>query len=271
MHPIYLYTALVFILSCNDKQDAFKSPAGYDLGNPAKFVMPELLNEISGINYHHDSLYAVQDEEGRLFYLQPGDRKAAASKFGKKGDYEDLAIARDQVIVLRSDGALFSFPFIETRLEEITGTREWNDLVPKGEYEGIYADEADGLIYVLCKQCKQDKKSEATSIAILQLQPDGSITQSGNASVDVKKLNFHPSALAKNPRTQEWYILSSANKMLVIADNTWNVKELYPLDPSLFRQPEGIAFDRENNLYISNEGDAISNGNVLKFVYNKTN
>jgi uncharacterized protein YjiK len=49
------------------------------------------------------------------------------------------------------------------------------------------------------------------------------------------------------------------------------VKEVYPLNPALFRQPEGIAFDNENNLYISNEGDDISKGNVLKFVFKKNN
>jgi uncharacterized protein YjiK len=59
--------------------------------------------------------------------------------------------------------------------------------------------------------------------------------------------------------------------MLVIADNDWTVKEVYPLDRATFRQPEGIAFDGENNLYISNEGDDMSKGNVLKFVFKKNN
>ena len=276
MHRFYLYTAFLFLFACNDRKESFNSPAGFDLGNPVKFIMPDALLEISGINFHLDTLYAVQDEEGKLFYLQPGEKKAGSSGFAKSGDYEDLAIVQDQVIILRSDGTLFSFPLSEARLEETTGTKEWNDLVPKGEYEGLYANESDKKLYVLCKQCKKDN----SSVYILQLQPDGSITQSGNAAVDVKaieelsgkkKLKFHPSALAKNPRSQEWYILSSANRMLVIADGAWNIKEVYPLDPALFRQPEGIAFDRENNLYISNEGDAVSNGNVLKFVYNKAN
>src|SRR5688572_24285760 len=135
MHQLLLYTTLVFLLSCNDKQDTFKSPPGYDLDKPEKFIMPDALLEISGITFNNDSLYAVQDEEGKLFYLQTGDKKTGSSKFGKKGDYEDLAIVNGQVIILRSDGTLFSFPFAETRLEETTATKEWNDLVPKGEYE----------------------------------------------------------------------------------------------------------------------------------------
>jgi uncharacterized protein YjiK len=282
MNHLCLYIALLIFLACKEKQDASKNPPGYDLRKPEKFLMPDVLNEVSGICFYkgkNDTLYAGQDEDGQLFYLPLGDKKAAHTKFGKKGDYEDLAIVRDQVIILRSDGTLFSFPFAETKQEEITTTKEWKDLVPSGEYEGLYADETDGKIYVLCKQCKKEKSSE-TSVYILQLQSDGSITQSSSTSVNVKaienlsgdkKVKFFPSALAKNPQTQEWYILSSVNKLLVVADNAWNVKEVYPLDPSLYRQPEGITFDSDNNLYISNEGDAVSKGNVLKFVFNKHN
>lgn len=271
MYQLYLCFAAIFLFSCNENQEEFKNPVGYDLGKPEKFIMPDALNEISGISFNNDSLYAIQDEEGKLFYLRPGDKKAGSAQFGKKGDYEDLAIINGQVIILRSDGTLFSFAAADA-----SAAKEWQDLVPKGEYEGLYADAADSKIYVLCKQCKKD----VANLHILQLQPDGSMAQSGSASINEKdieklsgekKLNFHPSALAKNPRTQEWYIVSSANKMLVIADNSWKIKETYPLPPAHFRQPEGIAFDRENNLYISNEGDAVSNGNVLKFDYNNQN
>ncbi|RYZ91706.1 MAG: SdiA-regulated family protein, partial [Sphingobacteriaceae bacterium] len=99
------------------------------------------------------------------------------------------------------------------------------------------------------------------------------IQQAGSFSVTVtdtekKKTKFAPSALAKNPRTGEWYIVSSVNKLLVVADANWKVKQTYPLSVSIFPQPEGIAFDKSNNLYISNEGN-LGNGNILKFVYKK--
>jgi uncharacterized protein YjiK len=49
----------------------------------------------------------------------------------------------------------------------------------------------------------------------------------------------------------------------------WGVKEVYKLDPSVFEQPEGMAFDSANNLYISNERGNVVQGNVLKFIYQK--
>jgi uncharacterized protein YjiK len=280
MNKQYLYALFLVFLSCKGKND-FPSPPGYDLGKPEKFSVPDALNEISGISFHNgkkDTLYAEQDEKGELFWLHLGDAKANRVKFGKKGDFEDMTIVNEQVIMLRSDGILFSFPLNEIHQEEITDTKEWDNLLPAGEFEGLYGDPKDNRLYVLCKHCTDDETTKAISASILQLQGDGSIKQNGNASISVKtieklvgekKFKFHPSALGRNPQTQEWYIVSSVNKMLVIADTDWKVKQVYRLDPAIFRQPEGIAFDTENSLYISNEGDEISKANVLKFVFKR--
>ena len=278
----YLYILFPAFLSCAAKKNDFKTPPGYDLNKPQKFTVPDELNEISGISFYRgrsDTLYAEQDEKGELFYLHLGDKKAGHVKFGRKGDYEDVAIINEQVVLLRSDGTLFSFPFNEIHQEEIMDAKEWNGLLPGGEFEGLCADAQNKQLYVLCKHCSNDETTKATTAYILQLQPGGNITQNGSASISVKaiekltnekKFKFHPSALARNQKTGLWYILSAVNKMLVVADNDWNVQEVYPLNPAIFRQPEGIAFDNENNLYISNEGDDVSKGNVLKFVF-KTN
>ncbi|MBK9735062.1 MAG: SdiA-regulated domain-containing protein [Saprospiraceae bacterium] len=98
---------------------------------------------------------------------------------------------------------------------------------------------------------------------------------SSNFSIDVAEIQafinksitgFKPSALAKNPITGTWFILSGSDNLLVITDTNWKVKDVYQLNGNTFNQAEGITFDKEGNLYISNEGDEITNGNVLKFV-----
>ncbi|HRO71502.1 MAG TPA: SdiA-regulated domain-containing protein, partial [Chitinophagaceae bacterium] len=80
------------------------------------------------------------------------------------------------------------------------------------------------------------------------------------------KRGFRPSGLARNPITSEWFVISSVNKLLVVADSTWNIKQACKLNGNVFNQPEGIAFDKAGNLYISNEGDDLSEGNILKFI-----
>ncbi len=78
--------------------------------------------------------------------------------------------------------------------------------------------------------------------------------------------HFHPSCLARHPLTGDWYIISSVNKVLLVLDDHWRLKDAWPLDPTLFKQPEGLAFDREGNMYISNEGQK-GNPNLLLFRY----
>jgi hypothetical protein len=278
-------TATIFCLllmgvigsSCSQTKTT-KNPVGYDLNTPVKYDMPTELLEISGIAFNKGDnavIYAEQDEDGNIYYFRPGDKQVKNTRFGKHGDYEDIAIANSHAVILRSDGTLFTFPLSEVSGGQINNLKELKNLLPKGEYEGLYADAFTNKLYALCKQCPGSNHAKTCDGYILTLSADGSVNQSGNFSIDIQKisaltgkgkLKFHPSALAKNPITKQWYILSSVNKLLVLTDGNFNVQQAYPL-PSGFLQPEGIAFDKQGNLYISNEGDKVNNGNILFFKY----
>ena len=269
----------------------------YDLAHPAAvYVMPKELREISGISFYKGDpalLYAEQDEKGRLYWLRPGDARAHHYDFGKDGDYEDLAFTRSQAVLLKSDGTLYSFDFTPAGSADgslLTGPlEEWKGLLPAGEYEGLYADTGNNQIYVLCKACKQEDHRKTVTIYRLENKGQGWIS-GGTGQVDVtrisalaggltepgkkikagkdkklKHIEFKPSAITRNPLTDEWYILSSVNKMLVVTGSDWQVKAVYPVDSDLYPQPEGICLDRDNNLYISNEGPPGGQGTVLKF------
>lgn len=270
--------ALVAFYACKPVASKFSSPVGYDLEHPEKFNMPESLLEISGIAFYKgkaDTVYSIQDEEGSVFRQKWGVKHQKNVSFASKGDYEDIAIFNEKVFVLKSNGHLYSFPFSETVKEKAEHVKVSKKLVPKGEYESLYADPETQKVYVLCKSCPVDKKKKTSTGYVLNydLKLDSLIPES-TFSIDleqIKKLNpklkasLSPSALTKNPKTKEWYILASANKLLVIADENWKVKQVHRLNSSIYNQPEGIAFDNDMNLYISNEGDELTNGNILKF------
>jgi hypothetical protein len=264
------------------------SPPGYNLGAPKKFILSDALHEISGITFlrgNPDTLYAEEDEDGKLFYFHLGDGKYAYRKFGKRGDYEDVTVLNDrEFVLLRSDGSLFVFPVgllredpgvKSTQKEENKeDVKVYENILPAGEYEGLYGD-GDRLI-ALCKNCSVDDQRDDVSGYVLQYNSRHELAITQHFRVDVsgirltsinRKIKFHPSCLARHPLTREWYIISSVNKVLLVLNDQWKVKASYPLDPVLFKQPEGLAFDRRGNMYISNEGGKGGDANVLLFTY----
>ncbi len=267
---------MMLLAGCTGADKKAVTIDGYDLTTSERFSMPEKLLEISGIGFYDgnaDTVYAIQDEDGKLFRLAWGNKKYYSSKFAQKGDYEDLAILNQAVFVLKSDGTIFRFPFAETANETIENVQEFKGLIPAGEYEGMYGEYLTGKLYVICKNCKVDDAENNVTGYVIDVFD--SMYLSGNFKLNLKnttgfksqvKENFRPSAMAKNPVTGYWYFMSGVNRLLVVTDTNWVVQETAKLSESKFNQPEGIAFDQQGNLYISNEGSDFSDGNILKFV-----
>ncbi len=275
----WLLVLLFISFSCRDAAQ-YKGPVGYDINNPQKFDMPKALHEISGISFLKeatDSICAIEDEDGKLFYFTLGSTEIKHSKFAKKGDFEDVTILNNNTaVVLRSDGSLFVFAVAEIGKEKIDSVQEFDNILPEGEYEGLTAE--DGKLYALCKKCMIDDEKKEISLYTLAKGLNNVLAVTDSLKIDlspIKKENkengrgkFHPSCIAKNPLTHEWYIISSVNKLLVVLDEQWKITASFPLNPSMFKQPEGITFNARGDLYISNEG-AEGIANVLVFRYHK--
>ena len=268
-------------LSCKNK-NRYTSPKGYNFEQPEKFKMPSSLLEVSGIAFNggkSDTVYSVEDESGKLFSQAWGNKKQSNVKFAKSGDYEDLAIVNGKAIILKSNGHLYTFNLSEKSNKEADKVKEHKGLIPKEEYESIYADDNGSKVYIICKSCDLEKKKKQVTGYTLNYELDSFMVVDTFALnlEEIPKLNpklkanLSPSAMTFNKLTNEWYILSSANKLLIIADRNWKIIAAHKLNSSTFNQPEGIAFDSDHNLFISNEGDEVTDGNILKFRYAAAN
>ena len=275
---MFILLATAAILSCSLPKKDYTSPAGYDFTKPDKFNMPSSLLEISGLAFNDgrsDTVYSIQDEDGKVFRQKWDVKKQKNIKFARNDDFEDLAILRQMVFALNSDGVVYSFPLSEFGKKKSDKTREFKQLVPKGEYEGLYADTETNKIYIMCKSCPGDKKMKTATGYIFDYDSkEDRLIPADSFKLDLRRLEilnhklkpkFAASALTRNTRTNEWFILSSANKLLLVADAQWTIKAAHRLNSSMFNQPEGIAFDKDMNLFIANEGDEITDGNILKF------
>jgi len=275
--PVILLMLMTFT-ACSQVEAPVQSPPGYDFNHPVLYKMPDALQEISGIAFipgKNDMLYAIEDEDGILYRWPAGNpAKLMGSRFGKEGDYEDIAISNIYSFVLRSDGTLFGFPNKDIGQKEIPSVRKWKDLLPAGEYESLYADPEANELYVLCKQCDADQGTAGVSGYVLRVDTAGEPALRSSFKIDTRQITglkgkkrtaLKASALTFNKKTGEWFVLSSVNKMLIIADKAWNVRQVVLLHLKEFPQPEGISFDTDQNLYISNEAGSTDAGTVLKF------
>lgn len=269
---------LIFALSslqCSSG-GSFNNPPGYDLSKPDRMAVDHDLREISGIAFRPGEdklLYAIEDEHGRIYRVEPGKPGSPYTKFNSRGDYEDIAIAGSQAFVLRSDGSIYEVPLSETG-PETKATKAYEKILPEAEYEGMYSPDPSSLI-VLCKKCPGDKEKKEVSAYRLSISADNTLSVSSVFKISIEdpyikdesaRPKFNPSAIAFNPADQQWYIISSVNKLLLILDLDFKLSKAYRINPEIFPQPEGLAFDSKGNLYISNEG---SDGSILRFELHK--
>jgi uncharacterized protein YjiK len=257
-------------ISCNTlKQKEYASPPGYDFTSAEKILLLSNLEEISGIAFipDHDSLLmAVNDEEGKMYSININEPKLRREpiKFAKAGDYEDIAFAGAKWQVLQSNGAIHSVELENTLVDDAVSRK----ILPKGEYEGMAS--VDDKLVVICKECPDNKETEAT-IYTINTSNDSLVVEKSQVinfveTGNKKNKKFQASALARHPITGEWFILSHLKCSLAITDEHFNLKKIISLRRSQFTQPEGIAFAPNGDLLISNEGDGAS-GYILRFNY----
>ena len=81
---IWAVVLIVMIMpGCKLFGDEEQTLKNYQLDKPDKFNMPESLLEVSGITFYKgkkDTMYAIQDEQGRLFRIAWGCKKTVQCK-----------------------------------------------------------------------------------------------------------------------------------------------------------------------------------------------
>ena len=258
----------------------------YNFGKPTQIMaLPLSLLEISGLSYYppKDQLLAVNDERGKLFFLNYSTGKVEKEyTFGRRGDYEGVEWMGEKCAVVKSNGDLYFFDFEKKEKSEIVKTK----LNSSNDIEGLTYDVSQKHLLLVCKGNPNlgdsDKHKKTKNVYRYSLKK-GKIKKKPVLSIQdeelenyveafskkqdfskkkIKKLknrakSFSPSGMAIHPQTKDYYFLSSVGKLLVIFDADKNLKEIIFLNPNIHRQPEGICFLPNGDLFISNEGKGL--------------
>ena len=263
------------------------SGSKYDLKDYSeKYFLPYALEEISGLSFVQEGILAcIQDEDGKLFLYDYNTRKIASSlKFWKPGDYEGVEIVGDTAYVTNSKGDLLIFNYKDE--EGNLDTREINTaLSKKNNIEGLGFDPERKSLLLVCKDESDIDKKKVSGQAVysyslnekkLNKEPLFSITKkkikaflenNKDNAYEEKRINFRPSGIALNPTDDNFYIIASTGKLMLVVDRLGDIQASYPISPNLLGQPEGICFAPNGDLFISSEGEG-DKGYILKFEMN---
>ncbi|MFB3132322.1 MAG: SdiA-regulated domain-containing protein [Rhodothermales bacterium] len=255
----------------------------------ALFRLPNRLREISGLTVLDDQrLGAVQDEKGKLYVLNLHTGEIEDDpRFDKDGDYEGLARVGDRVFVLRSNGTLYEIT--NWRAKKLETVKHKTPLSAKYDTEGLVYDEAHARLLIACKEYAGKGLKNRKAIYAFDLETKTLLdepvftidirafteqTDAGGLNDQIRRAvqpaldlsGFKPSALALHPITGELYVLSSVRKALVVLNPAGAMTAVWVLPEKRFRQPEGLAFLPNGDLFIASEGSG-KKAVIMRFNY----
>ncbi|MCW3071288.1 MAG: hypothetical protein JWO44_1178 [Bacteroidetes bacterium] len=278
MFKKFLLCIPVLLLFCAAKQ--FNRMPGYDLAKPDKvLILPDTLREISGCTYLNESTFAcVQDENGILFIYNVVKNKIESQhNFHIDGDYEGVTHTGEKMFILRSDGVLFAI----TNLKEKPSVKSYSTGIPASNNEGLCYDKDNNRLLIAAKgkigKGKEylDKRviysfdlntykldtepafdfdlKKIREFAVKQKLPLETRSKK-NGAIAEPVIRFNTSAICIHPVTKKLYLLSASDHLLFIFDMKGDLLNMALLDPNIFNKPEGITFNENGDMLITNEG-----------------
>ncbi len=248
----------------------------YNLKRPAiQRQLPPVLNEISGLTDIDASRIAcVQDELGIVFiYNFKKDSIESYFPFDSTGDFEGLTMATNALYILRSDGRLTELDNYKEGGKEMqhdtlalqTSNNEglcfdarYHRLLIAAKSKPIPpGNKSERFIYAYDLNTKQLSEKPLYSLNVeylASIAPSFNIQQRDtNARGQIKAFNFRPSSLSVHPLTDDIYIISAADKLMIIMNREGQVVHMESLHPQLFAKAEGITFLSDGTMIITNE------------------
>ncbi|MDF2186963.1 hypothetical protein [Paraflavitalea sp. CAU 1676] len=256
--------------ACSRQGKSFVPPIpGYSTTNKQVIVLDKELLEISGMFYLPDTrIAAINDEDGKIFMINSSTGDYTVTKFGRKRDYEDIAMVGDYYYVLESNGNIHRVPAATANSEEeFEFPRD-----KKIEFESLYYDPNLRQLVLVSKEQRETKKGVIT----YTFSPD-SLQFSDQILYEIRRKEIHahlkdnnaqfkPSAAAIHPKLNKLFIVASVGKAILQTTLDGKIEGAWQMNPDQFPQPEGICFAPNGDMFISNEG-VDGKATILKFPY----
>ncbi|MCB9208375.1 MAG: SdiA-regulated domain-containing protein [Ignavibacteriales bacterium] len=258
----YINVLAFFLINCGSEKKV-----NYDLDKylQTEIKLPSELNEISGICFSDEGkLFGHNDERGIIYQIDLKSGEIIKSfQLGNKmikADFEDLAIVGKKFFIITSNGILFKFEEGED-LQKVKVIEKDLHFSSKFNIEGLCYDETSNSLLITSKEYPGKNLGNVRAVYSYSLSSN-SVDQKPKFVISLKDLkenfnirDFYPSAITKDRATGNYLILSAKGKPSLIKINPLGkIISAIKLNPKTHPQPEGIAFDKNNNILICDEG-----------------
>ena len=269
---IIIQVILIILLyaDCTLSQSALSE---YDFKNPVQYKLHKKLREISGLACSRDrKLFCHEDENGIIYQLDDSSGKII-NKFNIDAptihrDFEGLAIVRDTFYLIVSSGELYEFT--RPKISEASSYKIYQTGLAKyNNVEGLCYDPATNSLLLACKESSSNSPDNRSIFSFdlvekkLILEPRF-ILSIKELEHRFKMKNFSPTAIEYNSKTNTYFILSSHVKAIIEITTDGKILNCIRLSGKLHKQPEGLTFNSDGNLIISDEG---KHGNASLTIY----
>jgi len=229
----------------------------------AQVTLPHSLREVSGLAVGpRGELFTHGDERGVIQQIEPATgrvvRTIPIGTLPIRADLEGIAVARNRLLVVTSEGMLFEGGIDATGAvgsfrSTNTGLGRWCEL------EGMAFDAGRDLLLIGCKApTRADGRADVTLLrwslgAGRPATPDRITVRAGLVAQHTGANRFHPSSVEVDPVTGNYLLVAGRERALLELTPAGEVLAGARLPHSLHRQPEGLTFVGDSLLLIADE------------------
>lgn len=297
---VFFFLMIASFARCqtNSKQisnESLNPDFAYNLNQPDKtFEMPNSLLEISGLGMADDgNILTLNDEIGKIFRVDKSNGNILGEYVFKPegGDFEGIEMVNETAYAVSSKGKIYAINNYSDAANLKVEKYSTEALDKDADIEGLGYDAQNDRLLLTCKAARtnlmerelwafdlKQKKFSETPVFTIQYKNIYNWLKEHKATADIFKdyteenpteFHFGASGFAVHPKTGDYYFLSSPGKILLVTDSKGSIKYFLKLDKKIHPQPEGIAFDNDGVLYISNEGKKETSAKIYRFSVKK--
>jgi uncharacterized protein YjiK len=226
--------------------------------------LPSKLREISGMTILSDGrLFCHGDENATIYEIdyKSGEiiKRFHLGKITLQGDFEDIAYLNKRFYLVSSKGYILSFN--EGNDEENIDYETFDTFLKgKNNIEGLCYDSETKSLLLACKDDPGENYKGFRAVYSFSLEkltldekPRFLLPVDEISKVSVEN-EFNPSGIVRHPLFGTFFIIAARGNIIVEVSKSGVIINYKTLSVKYHKQPEGIALDKDNNLYISDEG-----------------